>query len=349
MANLFAYIVRRLIFLIFVLIGVTALIFVVTMLLPVTTRAYLYVGNFQQLKGDVIPRIIKAYGLNDPFFLQYSRWLGQVLQGNLGVSVTGQDSVVGALVSRWPYTFEIVVFAAPLIIFIGIYLGVQSAIHKDGIIDHISRVFSIIGWSLPSFWLGALLLTLGSGLHLPFAEARALSQHLSTYISNPANHFISYTGVNFIDGLLNLHPDITVDALAHCILPVTVIVVIDVALLIRVMRSSMLEALNKPYVTTARAKGLSKKVVIYKHARRNALIPVATLSGMLVAGLLGGLVITEQVFNFGGLGQLAATAAIRLDIPTVLGYAMLTAIMFVIANLIVDILYAFIDPRIRLD
>jgi peptide/nickel transport system permease protein len=111
----------------------------------------------------------------------------------------------------------------------------------------------------------------------------------------------------------------------------------------------MLEALSKPYITTAKAKGLSRKVVIYKHARRNALIPVATLSGMLVAGLLGGLVITETVFAFGGLGSWAATAAIGLDIPAVLGYAMLTAVMFVVANLIVDILYAFIDPRIRLE
>jgi len=122
-----------------------------------------------------------------------------------------------------------------------------------------------------------------------------------------------------------------------------------VALLIRVMRSSMLESLSKPYITTAKAKGLSRRTVIYKHARRNALIPVATLSGMLVAGLLGGLVITETVFSFGGLGQWAAQSALQLDMPAVLGYAILTALLFVIANLIVDVLYAYIDPRIRLD
>jgi peptide/nickel transport system permease protein len=130
---------------------------------------------------------------------------------------------------------------------------------------------------------------------------------------------------------------------------VIVIVVIDVALLIRVMRSSMLETLGKPYIISARAKGLKEKVVIYRHARRNALIPVATLSGMLVASLLGGLVITETVFGIPGLGNFAAIAALQLDIAAVLGYAGLTALMFVTANLIVDVLYAYIDPRIRLE
>jgi peptide/nickel transport system permease protein len=155
--------------------------------------------------------------------------------------------------------------------------------------------------------------------------------------------------VDIFDGVLNGQLWVTVDALKHVILPVVVIVTIDVALLIRVMRSSMLETLGKAYIISARAKGLKEKVVIYRHARRNALIPVATLSGMLVAGLLGGLVITETVFAFGGLGQWAATSAIQIDIASVLGYAVLTALMFVIANLIVDILYAYIDPRIRLE
>ena len=144
-------------------------------------------------------------------------------------------------------------------------------------------------------------------------------------------------------------PEMTLDVIKHAILPVIVVVVIDIALLIRVMRSSMLETLNKPYIITARAKGLDEKTVIYKHARRNALIPAITLSGMLIASLLGGLIITETVFAFGGLGQWAANAALQFDIPAVLGYAMLSAFLFVVANLIVDILYAYIDPRIRLE
>jgi peptide/nickel transport system permease protein len=165
---------------------------------------------------------------------------------------------------------------------------------------------------------------------------------------NTSPSFKRYTYIDLFDGLLNGRPDITLSVIKHLILPVIVIVTINVALLIRVMRSSMLEALGKPYTFAAKAKGLDDKTVIYRHARRNALIPVITLSGMLVAGMLGGLVITETVFAFGGLGQWAARAALNFDIPAVLGYAMLSAFIFVIANLIVDILYAYIDPRIRL-
>jgi peptide/nickel transport system permease protein len=348
MTSLLAYIIRRLILLIFVILGVTVLIFAITMLFSADVRALLYVRNVQQLKPEVLRSIIDKYGLNDPFYLQYSRWLSQVLQGNLGWSQSSVQTVVTAISTRWGYTFEIVLFAAPLIIFIGIYLGVQSAIHRNGPIDHASRVFSIIGWSLPSFWLGLILLAVFYGL-LGWFPPGPIGQEAQNFIHSQTAGFIRYTGVDIFDGLLNGQLWITVDALRHCVLPVIVIVTIDVALLIRVMRSSMLEALSKPYITTAKAKGLSKKVVEYKHARRNALIPVATLSGMLVAGLLGGLIITETVFGFGGLGQFASRAAIQLDIPAVLGYAILSAFIFVIANLIVDILYAYIDPRIRLE
>jgi ABC-type dipeptide/oligopeptide/nickel transport system permease component len=350
MTSLYAYIIRRLILLVAVIVGVTVLIFALSMLFSPDVRALLYIRNIQQVSTANIGKVIQQYGLNDPFYLQYGRWMSQVLQGNLGWSQSTSQSVVEAIRTRLPYTFEIVLFAAPIIVFLGIYLGVQSAIHRNGIIDHSARVVSIVGWSLPSFWLGMLLLAVFYGM-LGWFPPGSLSQQAQNFIHSPTSGFVRYTGVDIFDGLLNGPGSfwVTVDALRHVVLPVFVIVTIDIALLIRVMRSSMLEALNKAYVVTARAKGLSKKVVIYKHARRNALIPVATLSGMLVAGLLGGLVITETVFGFGGLGQFSANAAIRVDMPAVLGYAMLTAFMFVIANLTVDILYAYIDPRIRLE
>ncbi|MEM3875053.1 MAG: ABC transporter permease [Candidatus Bathyarchaeia archaeon] len=347
MTSLPAYIARRLILLIFVILGVTILIFAITMLVPIEIRAMLYVRNVQHTSPDQLRSIAKRYGLDRPFYEQYFTWLSQVLQGNLGFAKFSQQSVADAILERWPYTFEIVLFAAPLIIFIGIFLGVQSAIHKDGMIDHACRILSIIGWSLPSFWLGLLLLSVFSG-YLRWVSPGPLDINLQQFRNDPKSGFVRYTKIDLIDGLLNGRPDITLNVIQHAILPVTVIVIINIALLIRVMRSSMLEALNKPYTTAARAKGLDEKTVIYKHARRNALIPVVTLSGMLVAGLLGGLVITETVFGFGGLGQWAANAAIQLDVPAVLGYAMLSAFLFVIANLIVDILYAYIDPRIRL-
>lgn len=347
MTSLLAYIVRRLILLIFVLLGVTLMVFFITILLPVQIRALLYLNGNPKNWSKVIDTVIKQFGLNDPWYLQYFRWLNQVLHGNLGWSKSGGLPVATAILEKWPYTFEIVMFAAPLIIFIGIYLGVQSAIHKDGVIDHISRVFSIVGWSLPSFWLGFLLLAVFSGKLGWLPGAGHLSYAAEGAVFGPG--FVRYTGVDIFDGILNGKYWVTLDALEHCVLPVAVIVTIDVALLIRVMRSSMLEALSKPYITAAKAKGLNKKVVIYKHARRNALIPVATLSGLLVAGLLTGLIITETVFAFGGIGSWAANAAILFDVPAVLGYAMLSAFLFVTANLIVDILYAYIDPRIRLE
>jgi len=344
--NVAAYIVRRLILLVFVILGVTILVFAVTMMFPAQERALLYIRNANRLSQSNINAIVKAEGLNAPFYVQYFKWISQVLQGNLGYSPSAQQTVLAAIRTRWPYTFEIVLFAAPLIIFIGIYLGVQSAVHKDTAIDHSSRLLSIFGYSLPSFWLGMVLLAIFFG-YLGWFPPGPLSVTAQNF--EHAGHFIRYTGVDLFDGLLNGQAWISLDALRHLVLPVTVIVIIDVALLIRVMRSSMLESLSKPYVTTAKAKGLSKKVVIYKHARRNALIPVATISGLLVAGLLGGLVITETVFAFGGLGNWAARSALMLDMPAVLGYAILSAVLFVIANLIVDVLYAYIDPRIRLE
>jgi peptide/nickel transport system permease protein len=332
--------------LIFVLIGVTVLIFAITALVPVDVRAMLYVRNVQRTSPEQLKRVAEEYGLNRPLYEQYFTWLGQVLQGNLGFAKTSQQPVAQAILERWPYTFEIVIFAAPLIIFIGVYLGVQAAIHKDSIIDHATRVLSIIGWSLPSFWLGLILLSVFYG-YLRWLPPGPLDPNLLNF-RNTSPSFKRYTYIDLFDGLLNGRPDITLDVIKHAILPVIVIVTINVALLIRVMRSSMLEALGKPYTFAAKAKGLDDKTVVYRHARRNALIPVITLSGMLVAGLLGGLVITETVFAFGGLGQWAAQAALQLDLPAVLGYAMLSAFIFVIANLIVDILYAYIDPRIRL-
>jgi dipeptide transport system permease protein len=346
MTSLPAYIARRLILLIFVLFGVTVLIFAITALVPVDVRAMLYVRNVQHTNPQQLMRIAEQYGLTRPLYEQYFTWIGQVLQGNLGFSKSAQQPVIQAILERWPYTFEIVLFAAPLIIFIGIYLGVQAAIHKDGIIDHATRVLSIIGWSLPSFWLGLILLSVFYG-YLRWLPPGPLDPDLMNF-RNTSPSFKRYTYIDLFDGLLNGRPDITLSVIKHLILPVIVIVTINVALLIRVMRSSMLEALGKPYTFAAKAKGLDDKTVIYRHARRNALIPVITLSGMLVAGMLGGLVITETVFAFGGLGQWAARAALNFDIPAVLGYAMLSAFIFVIANLIVDILYAYIDPRIRL-
>ena len=160
--------------------------------------------------------------------------------------------------------------------------------------------------------------------------------------------FRQYTGLFTIDGLLNANFVLFVDALLHLLGPALVLIFIQSATMVRVTRSSMLEALGKTYIVAARAKGLSRKETIYRHARRNALIPVVTISGLLVGGMLTGLTITETVFSFGGIGAWAAQAAIRLDVAVVFLYAMFSALIFVLSNLIVDVLYAYVDPRIRL-
>ena len=340
------YAVRRLLLLIPILIGVTLLIFAITEFFDPVARASLYVDVTKVKNWDAV---FKKYGLLDPIYTRYSRWISEVLQGNLGYSQENRMSVLKALKTKFPASAEIVLYSTPLTILLGIYLGVKSAVHRDKIVDHTTRVFSIIGWSLPTFWSAIILLSVFyGGLHI-FPPGRLGSAALD-FISRGtrAGTYTIYTGLNTIDGLLNGQLWITWNALQHLILPCVNLTIVQIALLIRVMRSSMLEELNKGYITAARAKGLAQREVINKHARRNALIPAVTVSGLLIAGMLTGVVITETVFVIDGLGSAAARAAIHLDIPFVLGFALFTAVIFVASNLIVDILYAYIDPRIRL-
>lgn len=344
--GLVTYIIRRMLLMLPTILGVCLLIFAVVQLLPINKRAMLFIQDVRELKA--IPEIIKEYGLDQPVYVQFATWMGQVLQGNLGWSEIAYEPVLPAILKRLPATAEIVIFCTPIIILVGIFLGTLSAVHRDKPIDHISRSLSIMGTSLPSFWIGLVLLSIfyyGLGWFAPFRYGNAVD----SYITAPYSPWRWYTGFVTIDSLLNGQPWIFVDALRHLVLPVIVLTLIQTALIVRVMRSSMLESLGKGYITAAMAKGLTQKEVVNKHARRNALIPVVTISGLLVAGMLTGLIITETVFNFPGIGKFAAQAAFRLDVATVLGYALLSAIVFVIANLIVDIMYAWIDPRIRLE
>lgn len=341
-----AFTIRRLLLVIPTLIGVTLLIFAVSQLISPSQRAYLYVGEIPR-RPEVIDETIMKYHLNESVVLQYSAWMQQILQGNLGYSYSGRAMIVDVMRIRAPATAEIVVFSAPIIILLGIYLGVKSAVHRDKPLDHATRTISIVGYSLPSFWLGILLIVFFFGFFGVFPPGR-LSTEARGFVYGISSNFIQYTGLMTIDGILNGQLWITMNALEHLVLPVTVISIINIAAIVRVMRSSMLESLNKSYIIMAKSKGLDKNEVINKHARRNALIPVVTLSGMMIAGMLNGLVITETVFNFEGLGSWAADAALRVDLPAVLGFALFSGVIFVTANFIVDVMYAYIDPRIRL-
>jgi peptide/nickel transport system permease protein len=339
-----SYIIRRLFLLIPVLFGVTLFIFGITMLFSPIERASLYVTNPRQMSD--IPAIIETYGLDRPFWVQYGTWIGQVFSGNLGWSRVVGMPVWDAIWAFLPATLELAIFAAPLIILIGIFLGSTAAAHKDRPVDHGSRVMAIFGWSLPTFWLGLVLIMVFYGYFRGVLPPGRLSIEMDMVVNSA--DFVRYTHINTIDAILNLNGRVLLDALRHLVLPVITLSVVNVAFIMRLMRSSMLEALGKGYILTARAKGLAERIVINKHARRNALIPVITVSGYVFAGLANGVVITETIFTYKGIGWWAWQSAVRLDIASVLGFALFNAVLFVLVNLVVDILYTRVDPRVRL-
>jgi peptide/nickel transport system permease protein len=319
-------------------------VFGIAMLFPPEQRATLYVRDIRQL--DDLPAIIEKYGLDRPFFEQYGTWINQVFQGNLGWSRALAMPVAEAIPHQLPATLELAIFAVPVIVLAGIFFGTKAATHKDRPLDHGTRIMAILGWSLPSFWLGLVLLMVFYGYFKGFLPPQRLGVEMGIVVDSSA--FVRYTHINTIDAILNLNGKVLLDAVRHLVLPVTTLSVINIAFIMRLMRSSMLEALGKGYVLTARAKGLAERVVTNKHARRNALIPVITVSGYLFAGLASGAVITETIFSFQGLGWWAWQSAVMLDIPSVLAFALFTAALFVSINLLVDILYTRVDPRVRL-
>jgi len=327
-----------------VLVGVSVIIFAILALFSPEQRAAAFVTDIRQLRD--IQGVIKAHGLDAPIYVQYFNWLKQLLHGNLGWSTTAQRSVLEAFFYFLPDTVELALFSAPLTILVGIWLGTVSAVHRGRSVDHLTRTLAIVGWSLPTFWFGLLLLMIFYGYFLGLFPPEALGIEASLLVRSET--FIRYTHINTLDAILNGNLFIFIDALRHLILPVITLTVVQCAMVMRIMRSSMLEALGKGYVTTARAKGADEKTVVRKHARRNAMIPVITVSGYLFALLMQGVVITETIFNRKGLGWWWARAAVNLDIPAVLGAVLFSGLIFVVTNLIVDLLYAYVDPRVRL-
>jgi peptide/nickel transport system permease protein len=330
---------------VFVLFGVTILVFGILMTFSPERRAAAYITSPQQAKD--IPKIVEKYGLNDPFYIQYGRWIKEIARGNLGWSLVASSTVLEAFLRYLPVTLELVIFSAPLIVITGIWFGTLAGVYRDSWIDHSSRIISIIGWSLPTFLFGLILLMLFYGYFNWFPPGIS-SNEVNMYVLDHADTFIRYTGMYSIDGILNGEFWITWDALKHLVLPVLTQVIVIFALLVRVMRSGMIEALTQDYVITAKAKGADKKTVNIRHARRNALIPVMTISGLLTAQLVTGSISVEVVFNRQGMGWWLANSAIQLDVPALLSVCLFVGFIFVIANLIVDIMYAYIDPRIRL-
>ncbi|AKI97165.1 ABC transporter permease [Kosmotoga pacifica] len=341
-----AYIIRRLLLLPLILIGVTLIIFSMIWTLGPERLLASYVKSPEALKTpDAAERLIKKYGLDQPMPVMYGKWLLNVLKGDLGYSLVGKAPVAKAIAERFPYTLELALYAFIPVVFVAIWLGITSAVHQNKFIDQFIRVFALIGWSLPDFVFGLLLLWIFYAV-LGWFPPGMFSTKFELVLRSPEWHTITHLPT--IDALLNGRFDVFVDALKHLVLPVMTISYLWWAYLLRITRSSMLEVLRKDYIRTARAKGVPEKVVINKHAKRNALIPVVTVAGGTVIGLLSGTVIVEAVFSRTGMGRFLATAATQLDYWSIIGGALFYSFILVLGNLIVDVSYAIIDPRIRL-
>jgi peptide/nickel transport system permease protein len=350
------FIIRRLLLVPLLLFGVTVMIFAMLQFLSPTERAALYVRDVPR-SNDAVNSIIRIYGLDKPIHEQYWKWLvgridpgtgkrkGGILFGDFGYSRTGSQPVIDLIRNRFPNTLDLTLWAVAPVLLVGIWLGVQAAVHQNGFVDQAARVFSIVGTSLPSFVFGLLALMLFYATWRWFLPGR-MSDWASIVVNS--GNFRHFTSLLTIDSLLNGRLDIFLDAMRHMIMPILTLSYMSWATFVRVTRSSMLETLRMEYVTTARAKGLRERYVINRHARPNAMISVVTLAGFQIIGLLGGVVITETVFNYPGIGQAAANAASQLDVITILGFALFNGLILIVSNLVVDVLYAVVDPRVRL-
>lgn len=336
--QLLTYIIRRLLLLIPVLIGVSILTFVIMRAAGDPVTAYLQ--NPEKATPRQIEIIKEKYHLDEPNYVQYYYWLDGIVHGDWGISQVTKQPVLKTISERFPATFELALVSMVFAVAMGIGLGTRAAVRVNSPFDQGTRVMSLVGVSIPVFWLGVLLLAVFY-YYLGWAPqpGRIDKQFDSVWMPT---HFM------LIDSALNLNWDMFTNAIAHLILPAMTLAFSSTAIIIRIMRSSMLEVLGSEYIRTARSKGLPEKLVIRKHARRNALIPTTTVVGLSFGGLLGGAVLTETIFLWPGIGRWSADAALNLDTAGIMGFTMLTAIIYVLANLIVDITYARLDPRVRL-
>lgn len=314
---MFTFIVRRTLLAIPALLGVAIIVFALMRAVPGDV-----VTNLVGLQGNIteerVAELRRLFGLDLPVHVQFQQWITAALQGDLGSSLRTGRPVVEDLALRFPVTLELTLLSLIVALVIAVPLGVLAAVYRGGIIDIVVSVFALLGLSIPGFFLGILLILLFS------LELRWLP---------PAGY------VPFNEAPL--------DNLRHMVLPAFSLGLILAAATTRIVRSTMLEVLGRDYVRTARAKGLSESVTLTRHALRNALVPVVTVIGLQFGTLLGGAVIIEQVFSLPGVGRFALEGINLRDYPVVQGAVLLISLAFVLVNLLVDILYALIDPRLR--
>ncbi len=329
------YIVRRLILLFPILFGVSLAVFLVMHLFTVDP-AEIILG--QHATPDQVAIVREELGLNKPITVQFWDYISRAVRGDLGQSVITKTSITEELMKRFPATAELAVSAICIASVLGISLGVVSAVKQNSLFDYGAMVAALLGVSMPIFWLGLMMIivfsvTLG---WLPASGRIAIG-------FKPED----ITGLYLVDSLLTGDKEAFWNALKHLIMPALALGAYSTAIIARMTRATMLETIRQDYVRTARAKGLREPVVVVKHALRNALIPIVTVIGLQMGALLGGAVLTETVFSWPGIGSYIVDGIMVSDYPRVQGAVLLIGTIFVLVNLIVDILYCYLDPRIQ--
>jgi peptide/nickel transport system permease protein len=331
------FILRRTLTLIPVLFGMSILLFLISHTLPADPVRV-------ALGQDATETQVQAYReqlrLNDPLPVQYYRYItGLLFQGDLGTSIISRRPVLNDLRDYFPATMELALASMLISLLVAVPLGVTSAVRRGAGIDHVSRVVSLFAVSMPVFWLGLLfqLIFYATLDVLPFGS------RLDSGLPVPAH----ITGLYTIDSLIHGDTSTFFNAVTHLILPAVALSNINIAILVRITRSSMLDVLSEGYITTARAKGLRERTVIYRHALKNAAVPVVTIGGMRFGELVGGAILTETIFDWPGIGRYAVFSIERVDFPALMGVAWVAAFLYAVINIAVDLTYAHLDPRTR--
>jgi len=330
------YILKRLALLAVTLWGVLTLTFFISRVIP-GDPARLAAGI--RAKPEQVEQLRKELGLDRPLIEQYWRYIGDIVRGNLGMSIRTRRPVSTDLIEYFPATVELTVFAMILCFVVGIPLGIISAVRQGAFVDQVARLASTSAVSMPPFWLGLLLQL----IFFRWLRVLPAMGRLSIYLSPPKH----VTGLYVLDSLLTGNWTALGDSLIHLILPGTALAAGSIAVITRMTRSSLLEVLASDYIRTARAKGLPELVVLLRHAFRNALLPIITSIGLQFGVLLGGAVPIEVVFTWPGIGLYAVQSILFVDFSAILGVTFVMAIVYSVLNLIVDLLYTVIDPRIH--
>ena len=353
MPPILKFLLRRIISIPITLLIVTAALYAVAMLAPLRARAMLYWPPnvnpeflTEEEENKVIAGVVAKWGLGDPYPIQYVRWLGQLAQGDLGFSPVLRGPVVQFLLRRIPVTAELTLYSVLAFLPLGVMSGVMAARRQKRLADQSFRLAAFVGTSIPPFILALMMLSFFY-VGLRWFPLGRLSVGEEAIVGSAA--FTSYTGLLTLDGLLNGRPDISLSALHHLAMPVFALSLAHWATLARVTRVSMIEELDKEYVTAARGRGLKERTVIWGHALRNALVPALTSSALSTASLITGVYIIEVVFNLHGVSDVFANSvkAGILDVPTGLGFGIYSVITVLAVLFVLDVIQAVVDPRMR--